>query len=252
MSRLESLAPELRDLIIDQCDPGTLLGLISASPTYLRNFNAGRARIIRRYVHAAQAVFPPCLIKEAVTLVIMRVRRRAWIHMAPATVVPLVLAYLKDAVGESRSRLAYLHHPRWDNLRFLGRALELAAEIEAIDALVAPRVRELLRRWRGPGRYGLTHAPGSTVSSESQSQALGIRRAVLMYELFAASIVFGLRDDEDSRRFRDFWEYWEYWAGPPDEQGMFWVADRDVERRVEFNAVSRVRRSLAQGRSEMW
>ncbi|KAI1137240.1 hypothetical protein F5Y05DRAFT_388593 [Hypoxylon sp. FL0543] len=53
MSRLESLAPELRDMIIDQCHPQALVNLITASPIYLRNFNARRSSIIQRHAQAA-------------------------------------------------------------------------------------------------------------------------------------------------------------------------------------------------------
>ncbi|KAI0837634.1 hypothetical protein F5Y06DRAFT_304409 [Hypoxylon sp. FL0890] len=233
MSQLESIAPELRDMIIDECEPQALLCLISASPTYLAHFNARRARIIQRYTLAAQSDFPLRIVKEAVILLFLRKRRHDWLRLDPMQVNSILLKYLEDAVSPL-GRAAYLRGPYWDKLPFLARMYDLAADVKSLTWQISPRARDVF--WRLGGAhlvYRYTSCPGCQ----------RIKRGVLMYELWSASIIYGRgRGRERGWGSEEVMKFWQYWLDAPREDECVVRYGFDSTRREEFNAVLHIRR----------
>ncbi|OTA64004.1 hypothetical protein K449DRAFT_21044 [Hypoxylon sp. EC38] len=179
MSRLEALPVELQRMIINECSPRDLLALISASPTYLRDFNKGRTRILAKYIYPTITERSHHPIDVALGLAKVHAKRKHLVEHDPRTRGQLLVDYLRDALeSDPDSRI---RSPLQEGLSFFVHVQELREEARRLAPRLEPGVLSTIWSLES-SRFRPTHPV------LWPREDLRVERGVLMFEMYCLSL----------------------------------------------------------------
>ncbi|KAI1414051.1 hypothetical protein F5Y13DRAFT_197987 [Hypoxylon sp. FL1857] len=197
MSRLELLPQELRDMIIQESFPRDILALISASPTYLQDFQHGRARILRKYINM-QADHH---VDIALGIVNLRAHRRQLAEYDYRTRGQVLVDYLRDGIegGYDKRPLG----PLRGNLPFIAQVLELQDEARRLASRLALNVLPMIQTLESSRLTNINH---QSPEQAPWDEAHRVERGVLIFEMYCLSLTVSDGDltPEVSRYWRPF------------------------------------------------